>query len=242
MIKPSNITLLCVVFFISVFPVSLKSQDSSRSITLDHKPKLSGEVYNFSMRSTGEDYYLDGDWQRGDVLLVSDKKVRDKLIKYNTYLDELIWMSEESYKRVKVDKSLVKEFTIDLPDRAEPVVFKNIEMDKSSGSDKKSNYLEKLYKGDISLMAHRRVTIASERLVSSGGSLHSLPRLRSRPKFYIVKPGNQVYEVERFSRRALYRIFSDKRSEIRAAFRDERLRIRDENDLIRAVSLIDEIL
>ncbi len=242
MIKFLNIILLCVVLLIAFCPDYTNAQENNETITLNYEPKLSGEVYNFSMRSGGDDYYLENDWIRGDILLTSGKKVKNKQIKYNCYLDELIWLSAKSYQQVKVDKNLIEEFTIYLSGKQEPAVFKNVVLDRSLAKEPKNTFLQKLYEGNISLMAHRSVKKTGERLVSSSSGLILVPRLSAEPEFYILTEDNEILEVQRLRRRSLYNIFPEKRDQIRSVFRDERLRIRSEDDLIQAVSLIDEIV
>lgn len=232
-----------ILFLSVVFPVCLSASgiDDNETSVLGFEPRLSGELYDFFLRADGS-YYLHNTWLEGDVLLVSGKKARGERLKYNIFLDELIWLSSKTYQPVKLDKKLIKEFYIALPNQRERMVFSNITFETAYSSEKKNIYAHKLYEGNISLMAHRRVIRTGERLASHRGTQISVPRLEQNPVFYIITEDNIAYEVGRFSRRALYSIFPEHRSEIRAAFRRERLRIRSENDMVRAVKMIDEML
>ncbi len=241
-------SLIIIFFFHFVFLtiicpyyISAKDDHHKEKHVSVYEPRLSGEVYTFLMRANGS-YYLNENWVKGDVLLISGEKAHDKRLKYNTYLDELIWLSSKTYQPVKVDKNLVREFSVNLPGEQEPAIFHNITIDVAFRSEPLNIFAHSLYDGNISLVAHRRVIKTGERLTSEGGTLISVPRLEPDPVFYIVKPDNEAHEVSRFSRRALYRIFPEQRDEIRTALRRERIWIRSENDLIRAVAIIDEVV
>ncbi len=244
MIKPINIVFLIhVVVLAIILSLNISARNSCYEKTLlsVFEPRLSGEIYTFTMRADGN-YYLNENWLKGDVALISGETVHDKLLKYNIYLDELIWLSSKTYKPVKVDKKLVKEFTINLPDSREPVLFRNITIDVAFRDDPLNIFAHKLYEGNISLVAQRRVRQTGERFTSERGTHISVPRLEPDPVYYIIMPDNKAREVGRLNRRALYRIFPDYRSEIRTALRRENVWIRSENDLVRAVGIIDEIV
>lgn len=237
----NSIKRLLHILFIFVIPVCLfaSEKDEKEIITKEYEPRLSGELYRFTLRADGK-YYLYDNWVKSTILLTSGEKVIGERVKYNNYLDELIWLSSKTYKPVKLDKKLVDEFYIQLPNQREPMVFKNISFDVAFSDESRNIFAHSLYEGNISLMAHRRVIRTGERLTSVDGSLISIPRLQSDPVFYIIKDDDVAYEINRFNRWSLYRIFPEYRSEIRAAFRSERLWIRSEDDIIRAVKIIDE--
>ncbi len=226
---------------VTIFACNAVADGQRGPVTLDYAVRLSGEVYHFFMQADGN-YYLADNWVEGDVELVTGEKVHGELLKYNTYLDELIWLSSRTYQPVKADKKLVSQFSLALPGVAEAALFRNITISVPLEADSVNLYAQQLYEGNISLVAHRRVVISGERQESYRGGMQSIPRLTADPVFYIVTGDHEAFEVSRFSRRSLYRIFPDYRSEIRAALRNEGLLIRSEADLIRAVSIIDDIV
>ncbi len=233
---------LCFSLVLLVLSFSLKAQESGAPVTLRFEPKLAGETYRFSMQSTGESYYLSNIWLKGDILLETGRKVYDKSLKYNIYTDDLVWFSTKRNMQVKVDKELVKEFTINLPGEESPSVFKKLPIYESLSSRPRSTFLQELYSGEVSLMVHRRVAISGERITRSGGSLRSIANLRQMPVYYVIKPNNKIVEISRLSRWSLYRIFSGHKDEIRSAFLSERITIRSEEDLKRAISVIDKTI
>lgn len=242
MFKKIIIYALCFGFVQGFVMFSLRAQDVEKPITLRFEPQLSGEIYRFNMQSTGDSYYFSDIWLNGDVLLESGKTVLDESLKYNIYTDELVWMSGIKKQQVKVEKELVKGFTINIAGEEKPLVFKKIPLSESLSSKPKNTFLQELYEGEVSLMAHRRVIKSGKRLSRSGKSLISVINLRLKPIFYIVTPDNEIIEIGRFKKLSLYRIFSDNRDEIRKAFRSEKISIQSEADLIRAVAIIDRVI
>lgn len=218
------------------------AQEGRADITLPYEANISGKLYTFAMSSQGS-YYLHDQWLKGDVHLTTGKVVRNVYLKYNAYIDELIWLPVESYEAVQADKKLTEAFVISLPGRDEQMVFRNIPVDVAFASGTVDTFVNVLYEGSISLLVHRRVIKTRERLISADGGYYPVPVLEPDPVYYIVLPDGEVFEPGRFTRRALYGVFPGYRDEIRSAFRRDRLlRIRTEDDMIHAVSLIDSII
>ncbi len=215
--------------------------DMPAVMTIEPDVRISGKLYSFTMDSDGS-YYLADNWAEGSVTLTNGETARSELLKYNSFLGELIWLAPETYTAVQVDKNLVRRFTLNLPGMTEPAVFQRLRIRVPLEADSMNIYAQQLYSGDIGLVARRRVVVTGERLESTRGTLRSVPRLRPDPVYYVLIDGTDAYEVNRLNRRSLYRIFPEHRREIRAGFRDERLYIRSEQDLIRAVSIINRIL
>ncbi len=239
MIRYFFFSIIPVLILFVIMPANRSSAASGDNpLTLAYDVRLSGQVYDFSMDAEGGYYFIDN-WANGHVTLTSGEKVSGERLKYNAYLDELVWLSAESYRPVQIDKRLVKQFSITLPGQDHPAVFHRISIDEAFESDPVHTYVQLIYDGDISLFVHRRVVKTGERLKTVRGSLHAIPKLDDDPVYYIITSDDQIKELSRLSRRALYGIFPDNRQDIRNILRDERLLIRSETDLIRAVSLIE---
>lgn len=233
---------LIIALCLSVCSPGVIAQNSRSYVTLPYEANISGKLYTFAMSSQGS-YYLHDQWLKGDVYLATGKVVRNVYLKYNTYIDELIWLPVESYEAVQADKKLTEAFVISLPDREDGMVFQNISVDVAFASGPVNMFVNVLYEGSISLMVHRRVIKKRERLISADGGYYPVPVLEPDPVYYIVLSDGEVFEPGRFTRRALYGVFPGYRDEIRSAFRRDRLlRIRTEDDMIHAVSLIDSII
>ncbi len=207
-------------------------------LTLDYKAKLSGKVYEFAMDAEG-DYYLAESWAMGDVVLLSGDKVASERLKYNAYLDELIWLSPRAQQAVQIDKRLVKQFSVNLSGEDQPRVFRRLFLRDGQAMHEDGKYAELLYDGDVSLFVNRRVVQSGERVKTVEGSLRAIPQLDADPVYYILMPDDQLKELNRLSRRSLQGMFPDQQQEIRSLLRSEQRMIRSESDLVRAMSLIE---
>ncbi len=227
--------ILCLMTTLPAF-----SANKHEPLLLDFEARLSGEVFTFHMQADGSQYLFEN-WVKGDVSFISGKSLKDQSFRYNGYLDELIWLHPSFYKPVKADKYQIESFTL-YPPGGDTLIFENISFKPRFESDSLHFFAQKLYTGDISLVAYRQIKRTGETLESIGPRLVARPKIEPEPVYYLILPDDQVHEVRRLNRRSLYRIFSDERRAIREGFRRECLRINNERDLIKAVGIIDEIL
>ncbi len=240
MIRKAFFIIGALTLFMTAPENAVCALPGSDQLTLTYEARLSGKVYDFALDAEG-DYYLAESWATGDVMLLSGEKVTGERLKYNAYLDELIWLSPGNHQSVQIDKRLVSQFSVTLPGEGQPRVFHRLFFhDDREQPHAEGQYAELLYDGDVSLFAHRRVVQSGERVETVGGSLRAIPQLNADPVYYIMMPDERIKELSRFSRRALQGIFPDKQREVRALLRREQPMIRSEADLIRAVFLIEE--
>ncbi len=239
MIRNAFFILGALTLFLMVPENHACAFSGSNQLTLDYKAKLSGEVYDFALDAEG-DYYLAESWAIGDVSLLSGEKVAGQRLRYNAYLDELIWLSPRGQQSVQIDKQLVESFSVTLPGESQPRVFQRLFFRDGPHLREEGTYAELLHDGDVSLFVHRRVVQSGERVETVGGSLRAVPQLTADPVYYVETPDGQLKELSRLSRRALQGVFPDQQREIRSFLRRAQPMIRSEADLVRAISLIEE--
>ncbi len=208
--------------------------------TLDFEPRISGEVFISTMQADGSPYLHDN-WVRGDLFLRDGSLVREQYFRYNGYLDALIWRQPRSLQSVKVAKDMVEQFVLH-PPGGDSLIFQNITLRPWYESASVNLYAQILYKGDISLVVHQRIRRTGETLESRGTRIISRPRIEHDPVFYVLMPDHEARELRRHSRRSLSRLFPDHRAEVRASLRNEGIRINSQEDLVRAIKIIDKML
>lgn len=91
-----------------------------------------------------------GNWEKGSVIFTNGTKAKNKMLRYNGWKDELIWMRKSDYKRGTVIKDQVKEFSLGEK--------RFIHYYDNTSLFKQDIYLEVLAEGKISLYCHRKVT------------------------------------------------------------------------------------
>lgn len=195
---------------------------------------LSGDVFSFGMISSGSQYFYD-EWLSGEVLLTNGESVSARFLRYNGYLDELIWLPSTSRMPVRVDKGLVRSFSLDMPGHAGPVVFENLALRPAFMSQGIDFFAQRLYVGDLTLLVRREVVRDGRMSRTDGGKIYQITRLKKRPVYCVVMPGHEVFTMRKIRHRFFEDLFPERRRELREVLRHHRIRVRTEADLIRAV-------
>ena len=75
------------------------------------EPVLCGSRYEMPTGYLGSQYF-NSKWVKGDVLLHDSTLVTNQQLRYNGFLDELIWNCCDTCFEVRVDKGLTKGFVL----------------------------------------------------------------------------------------------------------------------------------
>lgn len=233
------ITLFCIVLLqgLSLFA------DGNRENRLlpPAQARLSGEVFTFTLHADGSMYYFDV-WAPGKVTLITGEVVEAENLRYNGYLDQLIWLNPANFQQIQVDKQMVKSFSIELPHLQEELYFENITFKPWFEANPMNILAQILYQGEIRLLAHRRITRKSEEIENVGSALVARAKLEPAPVFYILMPDGQAHSIRRINRRAFFQIFPEHTTKIRDALRRNNIRLRNEHDLIEAVKITEKVI
>ena len=236
MLKPIVLALSLLI----CFPL-LADEEKHDAMVPPNQARLSGEVFSFSLNSQGSMYYPE-EWNPGRVTLTTGEMVEAEQLRYNGYLDQLIWLNPANFEQIKIDKQMVLSFSL-LPRYLEDsLYFENITFKHWFDAHPVNIYGQMMYQGNIRLLAHRRIHTKREVIENRGNALVARAQLKLEPVYYILMPDNKAREVKRFNRKALYRLFPDHADQIRDAFRQNHLRIRNESELVEAVKIIDQIV
>ncbi|MEE4176284.1 MAG: hypothetical protein V2I46_02120 [Bacteroides sp.] len=236
MFKPI-ITILSLLIFSPV----LANEEKNDAMVPPNQARLSGEVFSFSLNSQGSMYLLQ-EWNPGRVTLTTGEVVEVKQLRYNGYLDQLIWLNPANFQPIQIDKQMVRSFSLLVPYLEDSLYFENITFKRWYEPNPINIYAQMMYQGGIRLLVHRSIHTKREVIENRGNALVARAQLKPNPAYYILMPDNQAREVKRFNRKALYRLFPEHSQEIKDAFRSQRLRIRNEDELIEAVKIIDQVL
>lgn len=205
---------------------------------IENQPRISGEVFNFHMQADGSQYLYDY-WVKGDVYLIDGSVIRGELFKYNAYLDELIWLHPLSFKPVQAEKDFVEGFTL-FPLDGDTLFFNHVTIKPWYENEPLKLYAQELYEGQhISLVVQRRIKRTGETLKSSGARIIATPIIEPDPVFFVVFDDGEARDIKRMTRRAVAAVFPETQKEIRSLLRQEGIRINDQNDLVKAIMLID---
>ncbi len=203
------------------------------------EPVLCGSRYEMPAGYLGSQYFT-SKWVKGDVLLHDGSVVTNQQLRYNGFLDELIWNSCDTCFEVRIDKGLTKGFIlkpIGLPEAK----FVKLKVKPDVLSDSAETYGQELYSGKVSCYALRKIVIRGYTLMGAGGSSYILENLEQRPEYLLVFEGGQQIRISKISRRRLLNSLPVSLQPLALQIvSKENFRLRDEESLIKFVKLMAE--
>src|SRR5271166_3609546 len=132
-------------------------QGIGQSVSIDSmfEPKLSGALFYMTGGTVGKQFYSD-DWTNGDIKLHTGEWVFNKKLKYNTLLDEIIWLQVDSFRQVKLEKHFIDEVCFKNIN-GKPVRFIRIRYKSDPLQDTTDIFVEVLTEKKASLVVYRKV-------------------------------------------------------------------------------------
>lgn len=214
--------------FILSIPTVISSQESNAicdtSTAYINKmlgAKLLAKTFVNTMVSNNNQFF--NNWANGDVTLADGSIVKDELLRYNSFIDELLWLRKSDYSAGIVYKTTVREFVIYNEAKTPIARFKNLNVKNWYSLDSSYTYLQVLTEGRISLYVQRRMINIDK----------STKELVQKDLYYLYKDG-QYYSIVP-NRLNLYRIMKDEKENMRKIVRGSHLRVRKEAQLTEAI-------
>ncbi len=234
-------------------PCNTEERDGTPTVTpaneihLDDTEKffeqgLSGRLTPLPRRPIGDQHYPDEEWHRGSVVLNNGTEVKNKLLRYNGYLDELFWLHEGDYQQVQVDKDMIKEFRIPGPEAGKLSVYRRININAPVLAGNADIFGELLHEGDISVYAWRRIIETTRDDQRIGEIIYGGMRIKPAHIYIIRLPDDTVHTTRRISRRRILDMFPENRREIRRLLREHRMRPATGQDLVETALILEEYL
>lgn len=202
------------------------------------EPKLCGEIFRMKTGTIGEQFY-NVDWAVGDIKLNTGEMAVKKLLKYNAFMDELIWLQTDSLWQVKLEKHFIDEFCL-RNYYGRSVLFRRIRLKLPRMTDTADVFLEVLTEKNASLYVFRNVIIQGTVNRVIGGIQYSFNKLVPQPEYILILPGGGRYTFKKIGRIALLKALpEDYRAVVNEIIRQNNLSLMDENDLVKLTDLID---
>ena len=219
----------------------LYSQESfSDQLLLDSifEPKLTGEAFTAKVGMIGSQFFND-EWAESDILLTTGEKVSNKLLKYNGYLDEVVWLTPEFFKQVKIDKFAIDEFVFKNY-FGKSIRFKRINIKRMFTSDSTDIFAEVVIESNLSLYIFRKIGIEGTVTKDSKGGNYSFDQLEAVPVYYLKLKNKGFATLQRLNRRALLHLFPEQKTAIRKLLRQNHQRLKTESNLIEVINLLNK--
>jgi hypothetical protein len=220
------LTILVIILGIKLFSQNCNCIDNELHMA-NFEQKLSGKIFISKLRSVKIQYFYK--WAEGDIIMSDGYVIKDKFIRYNQYYDELIWLRKKDYKTAMLDKETISEFIIYDEEKNPYAHFKKVRIKNWYEIDSTDVYFQVLTEGNLSLYAFRRTIL-----------IPNTNELYEKNEYYLHK-GNDYLKIDP-RRFRLLRSLPEYKSQLRQIIRKNRLKVKNEPHLIKAIMLLNESL
>jgi hypothetical protein len=223
-------TTIVRTVFLSCFLLSTVYTSGQNGVTLcdtsSYLDKMLGEkllarVYLNTLISNNVQFF--NNWCPGDVVLTDGSTVKNELLRYNSLIDELIWLRTNDYSRGIIYKSTVNTFVLYNEKHVPFATFKRIKFKNWFSVDTTDTYLQVLEEGLLSLYVRRRV------LNINKSTKELVPK-----DIFFIKIDDQFYSFSP-NRINLYRLMKENKEKMKIIVRGGHFKIRKEQELIQAI-------
>ena len=148
------------LFLLILFIPALYPAYSQAPASKDYENSLRNGLMGFEYRNSAERYKGNQyfrDWARGDVYLENGDVISNIFLRYDQYMDEVLWLRETDFKTGVLPRGDIMGFVI-YNERKEPLAeFLRRRIKLPYKSDSSETFLQVLVKGNLELFAYRKV-------------------------------------------------------------------------------------
>ncbi len=148
--------LFILILFTSLFYPAL----SQAPATADYDSTLRNGLMGFEYRNSAERYkgsQYSGDWARGDVYRENGDVIPGIFLRYDMYMDEVLWLRETDFKTGVLPRGDIRGFVIFNEQKEPKAEFLRRKIKLPYKSDSSEIFLQVLVKGNLELFAYRKV-------------------------------------------------------------------------------------
>jgi len=163
-------------------------------------------------------------WTQGEVVLNNGDVIKNIYVRYDKYLDELLWMRNSDFKAGILKKGAIAGFMLyDDRNKLSATFTKKIII--LPFIDSADTYLQVLVSGDLSLYAYRNTSVIWREY-----------KLLNNNK-YLISAGGEYHWVD-LKRKSLLDVPILQRTKMRSVLRSNKIMVRnDESEMARAIGL-----
>jgi hypothetical protein len=164
-------------------------------------------------------------WRTGEIVLTDGKVFKNQRIRFNNFLNELVWLRESDYKIGVVAKESVKEFTY-YPENGLPgATYKKLTFARSLLTSEKDLYVQMLVEEGDTIVCLRKFNKIGQTDEYSLSNQYFLLRNGEYLRFYLHR--SSIY--------SLY--LAEENKKMKSIIRSNHLRVRKEAQMIKAFEL-----
>jgi hypothetical protein len=192
--------------------------------------QLTGEKY-LDLAYRNINIFFKNHWNKGSIVLPSGETVNNLLLRYDGLQDRVIWLNNR-IGEIKLDKQNISEFYF-----YDTLQYHFRKLNLSGARDSSETFCQVLYEGNLKLYASRKVRALTDYFVKDTKYFIYVPK----PAYYILI-NSRLYILSRARIKSIYNAFPDKKESLRQRIKQERLRVRNEQDFIKTIRALEDIL
>jgi hypothetical protein len=199
-------------------------------------PRLTGEL--FAEKNYKGDQYITPEWCNSTIVLTTGDTITGEKIRYNGYLDELIWLNTRNFNKFRIDKPSVAEFFISQNDSL-PTHYRQVSVPKTG--DKMQNiFLETAYEGKLSMYIYRHIKRNGVDQETDEGTNYEMEVLTPDHIYYFRLPSGEWIWMNKLKINNLLKYLPDQKKAIIQLIGKKHLKFKTENQCEQLVRLIDQ--
>jgi hypothetical protein len=214
---------LLILFLPALYPAYSQAHVSEDYENAQRNGLMGFEYRNSANRYKGNQYF--NDWAKGDVNLENGEVISNIFIRYDQYMDEVLWLRETDFRTGVLPRGDISGFII-YNERKEPLAeFMRRKIKQPYRADSSETFLQVLVKGKFELFAYRKVMQAANDFT-----------LRDDTHYLVFSNGNSYYVGK--GKRQLFKVPGMDEVKMKAILKSNKVRLDGtEYSLRRAIDL-----
>ena len=235
-----SLAILPVIFFQNLYGQKNTSWDNN-NIT-DSDQWLTGELFAEAYTIDAATYF-NKEWLSGDIYLSNGEVVRNKLLRYNGLLDELLWKEPTSNNIVKLDKEAIRQFHFQNLYGDTSVSFRKIKIKRSIIADSSEIFAELIYEGNLSLFVFHNFIVEGREHISRNGNSYEKNVYAEEPVYIFRYINNKTFVTLKLNRKSLFAFSPDNKNKIKEFLKSDKTgKFIYNTDLIRLTQFLNTIV
>jgi hypothetical protein len=230
----------CIIFVFLFSFISTEAQlvDKDKNLTDSiSQTKLTGETW-FEQKGYKGEQFFNKTWMLSDIILTTGETVYGVEVKYNGFLDELIWVNPTLNQQFKLDKQLIKEFSLKTK-QGQLTHFKRLKIIKPGSTNRQSDlFAEVEVEGKISIYIQRKISVVNTDYITIDGIPSQEEIIKPTPQYFLKFLSSDFMQLEKIKLKLLMQLLPTQKQQIDLVMRKNNLKLKTEQDLVKLIKLL----
>jgi len=227
--------LLLLFFFAMGLNMLLRSQITFKPDSI-YTPQLSGTL--FVEKKYKGSQYVTPEWSNSILLLSNGDTIKNEKIKYNGYLDEVIWLHPKNYHKFMLDKSNISEFWITRSNSL-LIHYQKIDIFPRKANSQRI-FAEVVCRGTVSMYIYRKISRNGTNEENEDGLHYVLEVLNPDNIYYFELPDGEWIEMKNLKVDNLLKYMPKQKKAIVQMMNANHLKFKSESQCAKIIQLINE--